>query len=56
MSKDFKIQTTFTAADKTGRVISGMQSRIMKFAARASMALRKIDRVTGRISQAVSRC
>jgi hypothetical protein len=55
MPKNFAIKTDFTAADKTGRVISGMQSRIMKFAARASMALRKIDRVTGRISQGLGR-
>jgi len=55
MAKDFEIKTTFRASDKTGRVISGMQSRIQKFAARASMALRRIDRVTGRISQGLGR-
>ena len=53
--KSFEIQTLYTARDKTARVISGMQSRIMKFAAAASMALRKINRVTGRISQGLGK-
>lgn len=45
MAKDLEVRTTFRAVDKTSRVVTGMQAKIQKFAAKASMHLRRIDRV-----------
>ena len=50
MIKDFEIKTTFSAVDRVSQVVSKIRSRIVQFTARASMALRKLDRVTSRLA------
>lgn len=48
--KDFKVKTTFTATDKVSPVVDKMQNKVLKFSAKASMSVRKMDRVFGNIA------
>jgi heme/copper-type cytochrome/quinol oxidase subunit 4 len=51
VARDFKIQTTFSAVDRVSRVVGKIQSRLVRFTARASMALRKLDRIASRLAR-----
>jgi hypothetical protein len=54
MTKNFEIKTTFSAADKASRVIGGIQAKVAKFSAKASMHLRKVDRFTRKLSSTLT--
>jgi len=55
MPQNFEIKTTFKAVDKSTRVVGKIQSRIMKMTARASMAMRRLDRVMSKVTGVVTK-
>lgn len=55
MPKNFEIKTTFRAVDKTSRVLTGMQAKVAKFTAKASMAMRRLNRITSKLSSGLTR-
>jgi len=54
MPKNTKIKTTFTAVDKSSRVIKGLQGKMMRMTASASMGMRKLNRVMGKATSTVT--
>jgi hypothetical protein len=55
MPQNFQIKTTYTAVDKSTRVIGKIQSRITRMTAKASMGMRKLDRAMGRVRGVVNK-
>jgi tape measure domain-containing protein len=55
MPQNFQIKTTFKAVDKSTRVIGKIQSRITRMTAKASMGMRKLDKVMSRIGSGLKR-
>lgn len=51
MPRDYEIKTRFTAVDKVSQKINRIQSKLLRFTARASMALRKLDRITMKLTK-----
>lgn len=49
MPQNFQIKTTYTAVDRSTRVIGKIQSRITRMTAKAAIGMRKLDRAIGRI-------
>jgi hypothetical protein len=55
MPQNFDIKTTFRAVDRSTRAIGKIQSRLIKFTAIGSRAMRRLNRVTSRLTQTVTR-
>lgn len=55
MPQNFNIKTTFRAVDRSTRAIGKIQSRLIKFTAIGSRAMRRLNRVTSRLTQTVTR-
>ena len=49
-SKNFEVKTTYRAVDRTSRVLGKMQTKVAKFAARASRSMNRISRATSKVS------
>jgi hypothetical protein len=55
MPQNFEIKTTFKAVDKATRTIGNIQSKIIRMTAKASMAMRKLDRASSKLTGVVTK-
>jgi hypothetical protein len=55
MPQNFDIKTTFRAIDKSTRAIGKIQGKLIKFTAIGSRAMRRLNRVTSRLTKTVTR-
>ena len=54
-AKNFEIKTTFRAVDKTSKTLGKIQTRITRFAARASKSMQKLNRVTSKMQASITK-